>query len=991
MAMKRDSVTYRLATSGESEVLATMAKIGESGEGGAKRIAQAYQRDLRIAEASVERLQKRAETLKALGGSDLQRRIAATTGIMQSELGDTKSAEASMRSFVLAQDEMQRSRNRLIAQTDPLVAAQQRYNLIMAEAVELDRQGALSAGDLTQIHASARAELERYSGAAGDLTSRNGAMTAGFQQAGFQVSDFAVQIGGGTSAIRAASLQAPQFVQALSLMGQGADSSKGRFAAFTAFLSGPWGAALTVGVSILGVLATKYLESGDASEEAEAKSIDFSRGLNLMEKSAEGAKAAIDQLNQSIESQIALMDETLRRDVDLAQTQFEQAQTRLRHNQAELSRLTRADDSMLATLFPQFADPFAQKQIAAAELRDQIQRDRLLVEQLRPVLGKAAVAIGQRNVEELLDPYLKQLNEVDARMRELAELRARSAETDDDVLARATDENYLSQVAFEEQLLALKKERADIEERQAKAEERRRKAQREANSEAKAFTFGNPIAGAAKGAPFGQKRGDRRHGGVDIPVPVGTPVTAVGDGVVEFVGPKGNYGNTIVIRIDDRTQVLDAHLSRFAVEVGDAVKKGEIIGFSGGARGAPGAGNSTGPHLHHELRREGKPVDPFGSYSINEGMADVVRQLAQQEEELARQREQNVQSVRALVEAGDPLAALANKLNDELAEIDRLAGTTPGQGGIGSEQADILRGQARTRYRKARTELFGASFEDLAEEGDRQREQTRERLAFIDRTKSEQAIANRFLERELELVQASASERERQLAKLGLIIDLEEAGVLAGTAEYDLILKANDALEDKREKLTELNRVWNEQRRIGEDIIDTVLDPEGWEDWGDMALGLVRDLIREMLVLAAINPLKNKLYGTDYATVEAGGIFDFLGGIFGGKGGLATGTLSAAGGFYDVGEFGKERVYLPRGAQVHGAGATRRMDAGAQQAPVNYYDLRGAMVTERVYADMQRMADDAAARGAAQGTRDSIQAISELQQRTHGAFLAAGT
>ena len=86
--MKRDSVTYRLATSGERDVIRTFAKIAESGEAGAKRTAKAWERDMRTVEAVLERANRNAERLKVLGGSATARRIAESTGLAQSELGN---------------------------------------------------------------------------------------------------------------------------------------------------------------------------------------------------------------------------------------------------------------------------------------------------------------------------------------------------------------------------------------------------------------------------------------------------------------------------------------------------------------------------------------------------------------------------------------------------------------------------------------------------------------------------------------------------------------------------------------------------------------------------------------------------------------------------------------------------------------------------------------------------------------------------------------
>jgi hypothetical protein len=90
---------------------------------------------------------------------------------------------------------------------------------------------------------------------------------------------------------------------------------------------------------------------------------------------------------------------------------------------------------------------------------------------------------------------------------------------------------------------------------------------------------------------------------VDIAAPENTPVRAVTSGVVRYntKDTKG-YGNAVEI-VDEKTgRVLsrDAHLNKFAVPDGTKVNVGDVIGLSGGAKNAPGAGNSSGPHVHHE-------------------------------------------------------------------------------------------------------------------------------------------------------------------------------------------------------------------------------------------------------------------------------------------------------------------------------------------------------------------------------------------------------
>jgi murein DD-endopeptidase MepM/ murein hydrolase activator NlpD len=110
---------------------------------------------------------------------------------------------------------------------------------------------------------------------------------------------------------------------------------------------------------------------------------------------------------------------------------------------------------------------------------------------------------------------------------------------------------------------------------------------------------------------FGVRRWRRsghseNHYGLDIAVPRGTPVSAPAEGVVTIRARVGDYGNLIELDHGTGYTTRFGHLSRFNVEIGDRVKKGQVIGFVGST------GRSTGPHLHYEVRMNGTPVDPIG-------------------------------------------------------------------------------------------------------------------------------------------------------------------------------------------------------------------------------------------------------------------------------------------------------------------------------------------------------------------------------------------
>jgi len=96
----------------------------------------------------------------------------------------------------------------------------------------------------------------------------------------------------------------------------------------------------------------------------------------------------------------------------------------------------------------------------------------------------------------------------------------------------------------------------------------------------------------------------RNHTGIDYAVKVGTPIVAAGAGVVTETGLHRQYGNYVIIRHGSRS-TLYAHLSKILVNKGEKVVAGQQIALSGGKKGAQGAGTSTGPHLHFEVRANG--------------------------------------------------------------------------------------------------------------------------------------------------------------------------------------------------------------------------------------------------------------------------------------------------------------------------------------------------------------------------------------------------
>jgi len=110
-------------------------------------------------------------------------------------------------------------------------------------------------------------------------------------------------------------------------------------------------------------------------------------------------------------------------------------------------------------------------------------------------------------------------------------------------------------------------------------------------------------------SPFGPRRhpifGVRSmHSGIDLAAPYGTPIKASEGGVVIYSGWYGGYGKVVILDHAKGFSTLYAHLSSTKVTVGARVKQGEVVGFEGST------GYATGPHLHFEVREQGKPKNP---------------------------------------------------------------------------------------------------------------------------------------------------------------------------------------------------------------------------------------------------------------------------------------------------------------------------------------------------------------------------------------------
>lgn len=144
----------------------------------------------------------------------------------------------------------------------------------------------------------------------------------------------------------------------------------------------------------------------------------------------------------------------------------------------------------------------------------------------------------------------------------------------------------------------------------------------------KGFLLKTPVDGARITSLFGMRRHPvlgytRAHQGIDFGAGTGTPILAAGDGVVAEAGRKGGYGNWLRIRHSGGWDTGYGHISRYAkgVHAGVHVKQGQVVAYVGAT------GLATGPHLHYEVWKNGRRVNPL-SAKVPQGTVLAGRELA---------------------------------------------------------------------------------------------------------------------------------------------------------------------------------------------------------------------------------------------------------------------------------------------------------------------------------------------------------------------------
>lgn len=336
----------------------------------------------------------------------------------------------------------------------------------------------------------------------------------------------------------------------------------------------------------------------------------------------EGMQAEIDALKDEqagVLEQKRILDEqneVYRQELELIEEQVSLYTRLVEEKAAELEKAMAAEDEQLATYrqhvrameengkYTYLSIIFGSRSLS--ELMSNLDMIGEIMEADKRIYDQYTAA--RENAEEIKAEYeatLEQLNDKQAEYEaEKAELEEKIAEASAMISQLEEEissnyELYLEVLAQEEAL------EGDIQSMIAELER-----QEAANSITSTGTYIWPLPGYSPGSAYGWRMHPifhemRFHAGEDIGAPSGTPILAADSGVATVIPDNGNgYGNYIMINHGGGRVTLYAHMSSFAISGGASVSQGQVIGYVGST------GNSTGPHLHFEVRVNGATTDP---------------------------------------------------------------------------------------------------------------------------------------------------------------------------------------------------------------------------------------------------------------------------------------------------------------------------------------------------------------------------------------------
>lgn len=381
-------------------------------------------------------------------------------------------------------------------------------------------------------------------------------------------------------------------------------------------------AALLTGVVLCGTPAFIMAEDEDLTNQLDSIQQQVNQ-QNAIKSDAETVIGSVSEQLRQIEGQLrqattelnAITEQrvAVENDITLNERQLAEAQKRLEGREAVFYKRVR-------DIYINGRLSYLDVVIGSKDFSDFANR----LEVLKRIIDSDINLISEIKKERAqIEAHKKKLEEDRAKLVELekaalakqAEIEQKKAERNV-VLQKAQNDRAVAMQAIEELNASSAQISAMLKERQA-ARAAAAAAAAQAAGQGSSYTWvqgtgqlGWPVSGEIT-SPYGYRvhpiwGTTIYHSGIDIGVDEGTPVHAADSGVIVWSGWMGGYGYAVVIDHGNGLSTLYGHNSELAVDEGQSVSKGQVVAYAGST------GNSTGPHVHFEVRENGDPVDPMG-------------------------------------------------------------------------------------------------------------------------------------------------------------------------------------------------------------------------------------------------------------------------------------------------------------------------------------------------------------------------------------------
>lgn len=948
---------FRIGQEGGDQVKQKIREIGDEGEAVERRLAEAATRRA----ATVEQIEGRLERARA----DLQKvrdrqagfTEGGTAGLDAIELRQRQEREGAQRASDYSRDLEQNAAaaQRLIAAMDPLYAAQQRYGAKIAEITALRAAGALTEQRYIQLMQSEDDALDRATLAHqryGDAMRAGGSRSI---MAAQQAQDFFIQVQGGGNILLAASQQLSQYAFIM----QDAEGKAGNFARF---MAGGWGTAILVGAMALAPLIQGLFDTRTELQKATDELVENARKAEITRQAHEafansipGIIASINSETDAVEAQNRTLEDNQRLRLATIGMALQDAQTARPFIEGRLNAARAGEyGSMLSPMMAQ----------ALGQQLDSL--DRAIIRGQRGQ-RESLIPIMDRQVEEQLNKTTGAAGRLTRQIRELQR----------EFTGRPGIPTEAEQRAYQQRLTPLRQQLEALQRRgggggsggRGAAQQARNAASMEvdaqgARSLARAYLESASAALTAEARREGLTDATRR--GIDADAQM-------------------------------RRQ-LDLNIAEIAVQGAQQVRQLEDeTSARRRINGELAAGTITVEDMNLHLQEEARLRPLLQAQLVAQG--DEYQVLTEA-----------IDKYRAAL-----VAAEREAINSEaIAGIYRLRAANDNTralfANIGMPERERAMEDARLRAEaEARQKRYeGPHADQYVDERVREAQtawegRAREELA---RTNEGYRERNALLQYELGLGVRGVEQRERMLRLEALRLQYEREFGPLGEEQVRLLMAQAEAQEDLTRQVERTRAAQQELEQVGGQLIDEVFNIDNWDDWGAAGKRVIQMLLQELITLAAVNPLKNMLFGQNNPTAGGvlgailGGVSKVAGGLSGGGAGggdlaglhekiwgNATGTQNFTGGMTWIAENGPELVNLPRGSKITPAAETRRLLAANDggRAPFIFApDMRGAVMTEDLLRQMQEMASKAASDGAQGGAS----MIMKAHRDSHGRLFA---